>query len=88
MCLIDLANPVRVEQRFDLSGFRRLRFWRLCGAVCPLTTGRMAPMCSGPEAQHPPMIWAPIRFQFSANSDNREGVYSAFCRISGPELTF
>ena len=52
------------------------------------TTGRMALMCSGPEAQHPPIIRAPIRFQLRANSAIREGVYSAFYRTSGPELDF
>ena len=70
--LIALAKPVRVVQRFESSasgdsGSGDQVAW------FPLTTGRMALMCSGPEAQHPPIIRAPIRIQFTANSASREG---------------
>ena len=38
------------------------------------TTRRIAAMCSGPDAQQPPMICAPIAFQSAANSASREGL--------------
>ena len=38
------------------------------------TTRRIAAMCSGPDAQQPPMICAPIAFQSAASSASREGL--------------
>ena len=50
------------------------------------TTGRIAMMCSGPDAQQPPMICAPISFHSWANSASRDGEYSPNCTMSGPRL--
>ena len=49
MCLIDVANPVRMEQRFDPAGFRRSDgSGDYVASRCPLiVTDRMALMCSG-----------------------------------------
>lgn len=67
-----LATLAWAEQRFQ-STYSEDRGSAYQVAPFPLTTGRMALMCSGPEAQQPPMIRAPIRFQFRANSAIREG---------------
>ena len=37
-------------------------------AFSPFTTGRMAMMCSGPVAQHPPIICAPMPFHSAARA--------------------
>ena len=60
---------------------------RACDAGRASTTTFMAMMCSGPVAQQPPTIWAPIAIHSWASSASREGLWAWAEMMSGPRCT-